>query len=378
MQKQFVIGLLLGIVFALSTNTLAAQESSTPFDAKKYREVVARGVAFLKQKGQDRNDGSFSKQVSPGVTALCAYALLKNGVPATDPSVTKALTYIEQFIKEDGGIYVTDGLTNYETSIALLAFAAANKDGKYDQVISRAATYLKRIQWDEEEGHGPDSSFYGGQGYGKSKRPDMSNTSFFVDALVAAGEDPDSTTMQKVRTFLSRSQNLPSVDNLEEYAANVHPEDRGGFIYSPANGGESKAPPRPDGGLRSYGSMTYAGLKSFLYAGVDKEDVRVQAALDWIRRHYDLKSNPGMGEQGLYYYYHVFAKALHAMGQEELVDSQNVSRRWKVELLDELASRQQPDGSWINGAEERWYEGDPNLATAYALMALVYIQPEEK
>lgn len=369
--------LLFGILSFAFVQAALAQEA-TKTDEAQFRETVSRAIAFLKEKGQDRRDGSFSKQISPGVTALCAFALMQHGVPPTDPAVSKALAYLEQFIKEDGGIYNNAGLTNYETSIALLAFAAANKDGKFDPVINRAATYLKRIQWDEEEGHGFASSFYGGQGYGSSKRPDMSNTSFFVDALVAAGEDPNSTAMQKVRTFLSRSQNLPSEHNQETFVGQVHPDDCGGFIYSPANGGESKAPARPEGGLRSYGSMTYAGLKSFLYAGVDRNDIRVRAALDWIRRHYDLKTNPGMGEQGLYYYYHVFAKALHTIGEEDLTDAQGVTHRWKSELLAELVARQQPDGSWVNSAEGRWYEGDANLATAYALMALAYVKPDQK
>jgi squalene-hopene/tetraprenyl-beta-curcumene cyclase len=121
--------------------------------------------------------------------------------------------------------------------------------------------------------------------------------------------------------------------------------------------------------------MTYSGLKSFLYAGLKRDDPRVQAALDWIRRHYDLKSNPGMGEQGLYYYYHVFAKALAAVGESEFVDSQGVRHNWRADLTKELASRQRSDGSWVNGTD-RWYESDPNLVTAYSLMALSYCRPE--
>ena len=36
-----------------------------------------------------------------------------------------------------------------------------------------------------------------------------------------------------------------------------------------------------------------------------------------------------------------------------------------------LFERQKENGSWLNPAE-RWYEGDPNLVTAYALLALDY------
>lgn len=37
---------------------------------------------------------------------------------------------------------------------------------------------------------------------------------------------------------------------------------------------------------------------------------------------------------------------------------------------------QRENGSWVNEAE-RWFEGDPNLATAFALMALAYCDPVE-
>ena len=72
----------------------------------------------------------------------------------------------------------------------------------------------------------------------------------------------------------------------------------------------------PDGGLRSYGSMTYAGLKSMIYCGAGPEDPRVKAATKWIKDHYTLAENPGMGQQGLYYYYQTMSKALAAANIE--------------------------------------------------------------
>ena len=54
---------------------------------------------------------------------------------------------------------------------------------------------------------------------------------------------------------------------------------------------------------RAYGSMTYAGMQSLIYANVDKNDPRVKLALKWLENSYNLDENPGMGVQGLYYYY---------------------------------------------------------------------------
>jgi squalene-hopene/tetraprenyl-beta-curcumene cyclase len=83
-----------------------------------------------------------------------------------------------------------------------------------------------------------------------------------------------------------------------------------------------------------------------------------------------------MGPQGLYYYYHTFAKALDALGQDIFVDADGKKHDWRRELAEELAKRQRPDGSWVN-ENNRWLEGDPNLVTGYALLALSYCKPKD-
>jgi squalene-hopene/tetraprenyl-beta-curcumene cyclase len=373
----------------VSAQPVTDPSSQTPvaaatFDKVIYQKTVKSGVEYLLQKGQS-DDGSFSKQLSPAVTAMCTSALLEHGIPREHPQIQKSLQYLESLIQPDGGVYVAGStLRNYETSVALMCFDRANGDGKYDKAIQDAAAFLKGLQWDDGENHAYESTYYGGQGYGSHKRPDASNTSFFLDALQAAGEDGESEAVQKALVFMSRCQNLPSPHNTAQWAANPSPEDLGGMIYSAVGEGESKASEsamaqdKPDqndvGGLRSYASMTYAGLKSFLYAGVSADDIRVQAAFDWIKRHYDLKSNPGMGQQGLFYYYHVFAKTLHALNQPIITDSNGIEHHWQNDLISQLASQQNRDGSWINPAD-RWYEGDPNLVTSYALLALSYCDP---
>ena len=345
-------------------------------DAALHKQTVDRAIAYLLEKGQNPEDGSFSSQLSTAVTAMSATALIRNGVPVTNAKVQKAIDYVLKHAREDGGIYSDEStLKNYETSLGLMCLVEANTDGKYDEQIRKASEFLTGIQWDDGEGHALDSAFHGGWGYGKHKRPDMSNAGFAMDALMAAGIDPKSTPIQKSLTFSSRAQNLASEHNTMDYATKTDDENRGGFIYSPANGGETKAGETDAGGLRSYASMTYVGLKSFLYAGLKKDDARVQAAFDWIQRHYDLDSNPGMGLQGLYYYYHVFAKALHVLGERTLTDADGKVHNWRAELVEELASRQLSDGAWVNETD-RWFEGDKNLVTCYALLALSYCKPE--
>ena len=346
---------------------LPAQEIQSP---KNLRETVDAGVRFLLQKGQAEN-GAFSDSLGLGPTGLALTALVRSGRSPEDPAVAKGYAYLLESIQPDGGIYTTGSFyRNYETSTSILALTAANRDGKYNGVINRAKAFLKQIQWDETEGIDPSDPNYGGAGYGSQKRPDLSNTSFFLDALKSAGVKEDDPAMRKALVFVSRCQNLETQYNTTPFAT-ANPD--GGFYYTPAAGGESKAGETPEGGLRSYANMTYAGLKSMLYAGVDRNDPRVKAAVEWIRKHYDLETNPGLGGQGVYYYYHVFAKALDALGEDTFTDAEGKEHDWRKELAAELAKRQEPDGSWVNPVT-RWYEGDPNLVTAYALLALSYCE----
>ena len=110
--------------------------------------------------------------------------------------------------------------------------------------------------------------------------------------------------------------------------------------------------------------MTYTGLKSMIYAGVKADDPRVKAAVGWVKKHYTLDANPGMpnGQQGLYYYYNTFSKALAAIGMDVITDDQGKAHNWRHDLLEALAKRQKDNGSWVNSAD-RWMEGDPNLVT---------------
>lgn len=108
-----------------------------------------------------------------------------------------------------------------------------------------------------------------------------------------------------------------------------------------------------------------------IFAGLTKEDPRVKAALKWITDHYSVDNNPSMGSAGLYYYYHTFAAGLHAAGVKTLTDADGVDHDWKADLVAELAKRQNEDGSRSND-NQRWFENDKNLATAFALMSLSY------
>ena len=341
-------------------------------DAKKLEGMVTKGIEFLRSKGQAA-DGSFSKQVGIGVTALAATAMLRHGRSPDDPVVAKALKFLADNVQPSGGIHLPNGrLMTYETCVAVVCFEAANRDGRYAAILKNADKFLKELPFDATEGHDPSSFFYGGAGYGGQGRPDLSNTAYLIDALKSTGNGPESEAIKNALIFVSRCQNLESEHNTTPFAAKIND---GGFYYTPIPGrGDDK---EGSGGLRSYGAMSYSGLKSMVFAGVKKEDPRVAAVVKWIGKNYDLKSHPGQGNSGLFYYYHTFAKALDAYGQETIEDDKGQKHDWRKDLIDELVGRQREDGSWVN-SNQQFFEGDANLCTSFALLALSYAGSPKK
>ena len=129
-----------------------------------------------------------------------------------DPVAVKALKFVVSLVDPEEGHIAGAGskraLHNYVTSVNLLALHAADADKRYAAIVAAAAGYLKKLQWDEGEGKKPADAIYGGAGYGGRSRPDLSNTQFFLDALVAAGTPKDDPAFQKALIYVSRCQNL--------------------------------------------------------------------------------------------------------------------------------------------------------------------------
>ena len=353
---------------ALATSHLAFAVAPTEADLK---DVVAKAVKFLATRQKENGDLSPTPRAGPGITALAVSALIRNGY-ADDPVAVKGLAFLEKNVQPDGGVY-SQGLETYTTSLAIVTFKGANAAGKYDKVLAAASKYVQGLQY--SEGLTEKDLKYGGAGYGKpggQDRPDLSNTQFMVEALIASGVPKDDPAIKKAVGFISRCQNLKSEFNDQPFAEKVSDDDKGGFVYNPSDQDNAKSPKRTaGGGLRTEGGMTYAGLKSFLYAGVGKDDPRVKAAVSWIRKNYSVTENPGQKLAGLYYYYTTFAKAMEAFGEEPFVDAQGVKHDWRQELFDELKKKQKADGSWAN-TDAAFLENAPELATSFALLALSF------
>jgi len=393
-------------------------------DGNDAAQTAKRTVSFLRSR-QDGNTGSFEvapagdkgavkpdgvsggggAPVFPAITGLVLSGLLSTksytGVTEDDLIVAGAVKYILGMQQPDGGIY-DKLLPSYNTAICLTSLCALKSSPLVDDAKARALAFLRTLQNGEdavvretESAAVVDSKnpFYGGVGYGRHGRPDLSNTAFFVEALHAAGVDGTDPAMKRAVTFLQRVQMLESTQSVDGVKAAVNDQAyaigsrQGGFIYAT---GENKSSPAvgqsfaglsdetlSDGTtasrLRSYGSMTYAGFKSYLYAGLKKSDPRVLAAREWIGKNYTLEENPRLGTDGLYYYYITFSKALAAWGEDEIetvsAAGERVRHLWRKDLASKLSSLQQADGSF-KVVDDRWMENNPILIASYALCAL--------
>jgi squalene-hopene/tetraprenyl-beta-curcumene cyclase len=323
---------------------------------------MARGARFL--RGAQGKDGDW--QEYPGITALAALALVRAGGTERDPAVAKAMRYLISQAKPNGAIYSdknpATALPNYNTALAITALHAA-RNPAYAPVIRHAQEFLERSQFDESEGLTTKDVAYGGIGYGsKPDKPDLSNLQQALEALKETNFSSRAPLWDKAIRFLQRCQNRGE-SNDQAWAGND-----GGFVY--ASDGESKA-----GGHSSYGSMTYAGLKSYIYCRVSRSDPRVQAAWNWLRARYSVQENPGMRDAGLYYYYHTMSKTLAVWGQRTLIDTAGHRHDWSADLSRELIARQAADGSWVN-KNPRWWEDNPVLVTAYSMLALANCQKQ--
>jgi squalene-hopene/tetraprenyl-beta-curcumene cyclase len=341
------------------------------------QHAIDKGLTWL-QSNQNSN-GYWSTAEQPAVTALALSAFMGepsgNNQTHPSPAIARGYQFIAAHAKPDGSIY-GKGLQNYNTAICMMGLLAA-RDPHYDPLLRRGRQWLI-----SQQVHIKDSPLDGGVGYGDhGAYSDMNNTMTALEALYyskyldadkppAAGKD---LNWAAAIHFIQSCQNLPAY-NQQPWVSD-EARDKGGFVYYPGNskaGAVTNAAGRV--ALRSYGSISYAGLLSYIYADMQRDDPRVQAAFDWLRNNYTLDENPGLGPQGLYYYLHLMTKALTIYGVDALPTAGGREVDWRKDVAMKLINLQKADGSWVND-NGRWWEHDPALVTSYSLMSLEILYP---
>ena len=365
------------------------------------RAGIERGLNWLIARQQ--TNGVWSSKEFPALTALPAWALSAAGREQDRQAIQKAADFIKSCAQPDGGIYAIvpgrrgGSLGTYNTAISMTALHYCDNAGSV-RIIQKAREYVAATQLLG------DDEYRGGFGYEKNtERPyaDLNNSSWAISAMRLTQDVEERRPAGEKRVDIDWDAALGFVDRmqLKPGQKDVTPDDVGGFLYKPETkkeglpgagkppaglggkppaGGMGGKPvvPTAAGGrpmLRSYGSITYSGILSMIYAQVGRDDPRVVSAIDYARRHWTLDENPGMGQQGVYYYFTIMARALSLLDINELPSAKEGGAPipWRDELVEKVLSLQNQDGSWANG-NNRFWEANPVLSTSYGVLTLEY------
>lgn len=381
-MKNIISGVLAVFLGCLQTAVAAEAKLSTQpgNDSVKFeiKRAIDKGTEWL-ARSQNTN-GFWSTADHPALSGLALVAL--QGDPSAkernrQENFKKGYGYLLSCVHEDG-IYGKRELINYNTSVALLALTSAH-DPKYIAAIRNARQNLIHLQYDGDQKGIADNPFDGGIGYGgSSPKPDLINTLHALEALYYSrpavseeGAHGDELNYKAAIQFIQNCQHLTNYNS--QAWVSMDEANRGGFVYSPesSKAGEVETPSGRKA-LRAYGSISYAGMLSYIYAGLKPTDPRVTAVLDWAKRNYTLTENPGMGAQGLFFYLHTMTKALSVAEVETLATADGKKHNWREEVALRLLDLQKADGSWSN-ENGRWWEKDPVLVTSYSLISLEMI-----
>jgi squalene-hopene/tetraprenyl-beta-curcumene cyclase len=353
MKHKWIVAFLLLLTMGLVQTGISQKKepgapSISPQLKKDAQAAIEKGVQYLLQTQKD--NGCWGDHI--GITALATTAILKQpGAPhKQDPKLKKGLAFIAGLAKPNGGIY-GEGTENYSTAVSVMALIASG-DSAYKPIIAKAQKYMTGVQITGD----PKDKNYGGLGYSSKGRADLPNLEYALEALKASGLPENDPVWQRAIQFIQRTQNRTE-SNDQSYALND-----GGFTYGPGMGWQ-------DTGQNSYGSMTYAGILSYSYANLKKGDPRVESAMNWIKQHYTLDENPGVGQKAVYYYYMVFAKALKAYGDPIIVDAKGRRHNWREELIKKMLELQKPEGYWVNTEPAEW-QTNKDLVTAFTLITI--------
>ena len=296
-----------------------------------------------------------------GATAGGSAAGATVDVARVNEAMKKAAGFVLATQRPDGGVYVPkpgrggSGLGNYNTSVCLSAL--------FDSGLAPKAALLRAREYIASSQLVGDDTLAGGFGYDKVSRQryaDLSNTAYAMSAMAKTASLEEFRTGGK-RVDIDWEQALAFVERLMEKDG---PEAEGAAYNerTPQAGTATNAQGKVH--LRTYGSMTYAAVLSMCSARLDRGDPRVRQSLDYLTRFWSVDENPGMGSQGLYYFYDIMARALTAAGVRKVGEHD-----WRRELSAKVRSLQRPDGSWAND-NNRFWEADPVLCTSFALIVL--------
>lgn len=292
----------------------------------------------------------------PMATALALQAItsvpekyrLKDG-----PIVRQPYFYLEKFHNagsQTSGWFVDKTRGVLSSAVALISYKRLFPDEKFEKEI----LYLRSFK---NPGNDLRDPLYGGYSETLDKKPSMDTTFRVVLALQAAGLK--TVDLEHVAVFASKCQKMS--DNVLMTT---------GFAKSAGEGNVDHL-------------NTYQGLYLLLAGGVSRDDRRVIAAWNWVKRNYSLNSKNCPRGVPLPYYYYCMAKAFEAYGTgefETVADRKNAKTKhnWAAEIGQRLVSLHREEKNrqgwfWHFGSQRRLHPAKwPILrASSYAILAMV-------
>jgi squalene-hopene/tetraprenyl-beta-curcumene cyclase len=378
--------ILAGSMFSLAEEPAGGQQAATMVSsaqppgtietsvANEIRASINRGIDWL--VAQQNENGSWSDTNFPALTALALQAVLHGEHPKKKEVVDKAVRFILSCVQKDGGIYKEvagrkgGGLSNYNTAICMTALHEVG-DPALNKVIQDARKFVAGAQYMG------DDVYKGGFGYDKDTQrayTDLLNTYYSVEAMKLTADVEDSRPNTEKKADIDWNETVKFLEKMQNKAESGD-ENAGGFYYNPTDPKAGTSTNKTGVVVfRSFGSITYAGMLALIHANVSRDDVRVKSAFEWAARHWSLDENPGMGAQGVYFFYDILAKCLSAYGQDLVPVKDKAPINWKAELAKKLVSLQKIEdktghGFWKNDVNRYW-EDNAVLVTAYTLRAL--------
>jgi squalene-hopene/tetraprenyl-beta-curcumene cyclase len=285
------------------------------------------------------------------LTAMALWALAETAPAGGDDArVSAAVRFLLRHRQPKGGIFDPDrGLAAYTSGVSANALRACKARGAADREIEEALPPLELFVGSQTTAESIEDA-RAGKNRVAGKAAEKASEALRSGAGLTASE-------RAALELIARTERAPAPDR-------------------PLR---SRVPAwrLPGGGSDPFG---YDDLLPFLYRRQEREHPAALRAYEAVKLYYTLDRNPDLtrrygragfvgGEQGLYYYYLTLAKVLSTF-ESPVVQVRGGERHdWPRELSAKLMSRQASDGSWVN-TDEHWWEDEPVLVTAYAMLAL--------
>ncbi len=332
----------------LKLETHATSANMSPFDpAYPYKAQVEKGLDYLFAN-------SYTTNISPQPA----------GNPDSNNNSIGAYFYTANLSGEKHYVPI------YETGITLMAVAASNAPDRvvnvagspvngwtYQRVATEAVDYLAWSQTDRGFGRG-------GWNYepmnNQGDRSDQSNTGWVTLGLAYA-ESPAPLGFSLPIPGFVRSELDIWIDYIQD-DVNGDADDGGAWYTGPSD-------PWGENTGRWVNTLKTGNLlQQMAFVGDTTDTPRVQAALDYLVRHWnDANSDPGWrGGLANYHATYTIMKGLEAFHLNTLT-SGNVTIDWFADFVDALLYEQNPNGSWPSS---NFDDGEQILSTEWALLTL--------